>query len=281
MSNDPAISAGETVNPPPEAPTDVPAPEEKEPVAQEAEETKEEAAEPEKKEFRSGYARQKHRLQRAIAAQEQLHAENQALKKQLDTVKSSGVEELKRPKMTDFTDMDAYDDAMDKYRLEQTRRVLAEQRAEDEQRQSQSKQQESQGEVLDDFFERWNELEKQMPDAKESVDKLYATIGPLNPTVRDLIADAENGEVILYFISKNPGIGRQLNSADPITAAKMIGNLEEKTKLPPPKTQSAAPPPINSPKGGASAPKDYFQVAKKDDATEYIKMRLAQEKTKD
>jgi hypothetical protein len=142
----------------------------------------------------------------------------------------------------------------------------------------QVKHQEAQAENLDDFFERWGEFEGKMPDAKGAVDTLFATIGPLNPVARDLIADAENGEVILYYLAKNPGQARQLNQADPISAAKMIGQLEARTSLPKGRTETKAPPPIKQVKGGAAPPRDFHQAAKSENISDYVKMRKAMEK---
>jgi hypothetical protein len=44
------------------------------------------------------------------------------------------------------------------------------------------------------------------------------------------------------------------------------------------RTQTSAPPPINPPRGSASAPRDMQSLARKDNAADYIKMRMAQEK---
>jgi hypothetical protein len=45
-----------------------------------------------------------------------------------------------------------------------------------------------------------------------------------------------------------------------------------------PRRQTAAPPIIRTPSGGANPPRDMHTLAQKDNATDYIKMRMAQEK---
>jgi len=260
---DPAIVPDEAVqNPPPEKPVDVPAPE---PDAKEPEEKVE--AEPEVHEEpqerpRSGYARLKARHSAVIQELEELKRKQ-----------AQPEEGAKPPKVEDFNgDYLAFERAAVAY---EARQAVRDELGKARQVDLQVKHQEAQAENLDEFFERWGEFESKMPDAKGAVDTLFATIGPLNPVARDLIADAENGEVILYYLAKNPGQARQLNQADPLSAAKMIGQLEARTTLPKGRTETKAPPPMKVVKGGAAPPKDFAQAAKNENIADYVKMRQA------
>jgi hypothetical protein len=272
---DPAIVSDETVVPPPpqpsEKPKDVPAPEPDEPKEAEAkpepEAKTEEPEEPdEPRRPRSGYARLKARHQATIAELERLKTQ-QAQAAQEPKAEAA-------PKVEDFNgDYLAFERAAVAFEARQAiRDELGKAREQD----AQIRQAQSQHEVLDDFFERWSDLEQKTPDAKQAVDGLFAQIGPLNNTLRDLIAEADNGELILYHLAKNPGLGRQLNGLGPIDAAKQIGALEVKMSVPKAKKETSAPPPIKAPSGGATPPSDIFRLAaKSDDISDYVKARKA------
>ena len=215
-----------------------------------------------------GYARLKARHQAVIHELEELKRQ-----------RTEPVDETKVPKVEDYNgDYLAFERATVAY---EARQAIRDELSKARQVDQQAKLQEAQAENLDEFFEKWNDLEQQMPDAKDAVDKLYATIGPLNPVARDLLADADNGEVILYYLAKNPGLARQLNGMDPLSMAKEIGKLEAKTALPKTQTETKAPPPISGPKGGASPPRNLEQLAKRsEDISDYVKARQAKRSRK-
>jgi hypothetical protein len=262
----------EEVKAPPstEKPVDVPAEKPDEPVAKAEDETAEaeteeleEPEEPVKKSKTSGYARLKARHERLLA---QIEAE----RRQRETAEP----EIKEPKVEDFNgDYLAFEKASVAFAAERAiEKALSKQAQQDAQaREAQSKQ-----EVIEDFFERTEEVKSKVKDFDDAINGLYGNFGPLPNLVRDKIAEADNGPQILYYLAKNPAAARELYESTPIDALYQIGRLDEKMALPAARKLSKAPPPINPPKGGASPPTDVYGIAtRSEDISDYVKARKA------
>jgi hypothetical protein len=254
-------------------PEDVPA-QEAGTEGQEPEEAREEEAEPIKP--RSGFAREK--LKRAAAERRAEAAE--ARLREIEGRHYPPAEPLKRPKPEQFVDYDQYEASLDKYNSELTRRVVREEAATQRQVEAQIRAQEARREAVSEFSAECQDTAKDFPDAEEAARNLLNMMGGKgwNPDVLEALQAAKHGSVIHYWLTKNPTEAIALNNMDKVNAALMIGELSAKAELPQTRKVTGAPPPINAPKGGANAPKDPFQLAKKDDATDYIRMRMAEMK---
>lgn len=188
-------------------------------------------------------------------------------------------EELKRPKPEDFVDYAKYEDAKDAYDEQRMRKVSRDIAQESEQRQATVRAQEARAEAVKEFVTECEDMTSEFPDAQQAAANLLNEMGgPWKPEILDIIASARNAAVIHYWLTKNPGAAKHLNGLDRVSAAMMVGELQARAELPQGKRATTAPPPIHPPKGGAAAPKDAFNLAKKDDATDYIRMRMAEMK---
>lgn len=250
-------------------PSDVPAETAPEAKGEDDEETHVEEEAPPKP--RSGFQRQKLKI---AALERQLEAERFRNRQEQRS------EPLKRPKPEDFVDYGKFEDAKDAYDEDRMVRIIFEQDQQREQRRAMQRAQEARSEAVKSFVEECEDVAREFPDAQDAARVLFNDMGQWNPEILDVIQAAKNGPVIHYYLTKNPGLAKSLNRMDKVSAALTIGELQAKSELPQAKKATSAPPPINAPRGGASAPKDPFQLAKKDDASDYIRMRLAMEKEK-
>lgn len=70
--------------------------------------------------------------------------------------------------------------------------------------------------------------------------------------VIDEIKSSDKSALITYHLAQNPDRIEALNQMSPRELAREIGRLEATLKLPEPKKQTSAPPPLSSVKGGAA-----------------------------
>jgi len=271
MTQDIGTATTAPVDLPPEVPEEVQAVEPETP-----EEPKQEAPVEEPKP-RSGFARQKIKLARQDARILEQDQRIRYLESQLNG-KAPDAKPLSRPEPEQFTDWKKYQDAQEAYDNERISRIVAEQQARQEARQAQQRQIELRQDAFRDFREDCEEFNQEFPDAEAAASALKAEIGSWKPHVLDLMSRARNREVIHYYLTKNPDLAVELNGMDPVSAALTIGELQAKAELPTANKVSKAPPPITPPRGGASAPSDPYQAAKKDDITQYVRMRMAMDK---
>lgn len=253
----------------PETPSDVPVetPEAKGEEAEDQAEVKEESPKP-----RSGFQRQKLKL----AAQE---ARIRELETYLNTQQQKPQEPTKRPKPEDFTDWDKYQSAEADWWKGQMHDVAVDVSMQVRKAEAAQKAQEARQATLKEFQAECEEAAvNEFPDAQEAAKTLLAEMGKWRPEILEVIASARNAPTVHYWLTKNPTEAKYLNSLDPISAAMMVGELQTRADLPQAKKATTAPPPIHSPKGGATPPRDPYQLAKKDDATDYIRMRIAEMK---
>ena len=228
----------------------------------EAETETEEKEEPVADKPRSGYARKKAENQRLYARIAELEAQ------QRPPTPSDA-----EPKLDDFNgDYLAFEKASVAFAAKQAiRSELEQQRRQD----LQARQVEARHESLQDFEERANEAKVKLPGFDDAIDTLFGTLGPLPESIRDKIADSDNGPQILYYLAKNPGAARDLYQSGPLDAVYEIGKLDQRMSLPKARNVTKAPPPMSTPKGGATPPSDIHMAAKSEDISNYAKMRSA------
>ena len=227
----------------------------------ETEETEEETPKPKS----SGYARLKARHQALIAELERMKAP-----------KPSDVEQETPPKVEDFNgDYLAHERALVAF---EARKAIRDELGKQRQADFQVREQQARQEAVHDFMERAEETKSKLPDFDKAIDTMYGSLGALPNVVRDILADADNGPVILYHMAKNPSLAREIYAMGPIDAAREVGKLEAEMSMPKARRETKAPPVINAPKGGATPPRDIYALAKSDDVSAYIKARKAMDK---
>ncbi len=145
----------------------------------------------------------------------------------------------------------------------------------DKQEANKSRAAELQSEVMADFEERADAFKAKATDFDEVINKFMEAGGKFSDPVRDLVMDSEKGPELAYFLAKNPKVVQNLNSLNPLQAAKQLGALEASLSRPQARA-TKAPPPIKPPSGGASPPTTLEALAKSDDASAYAAMRRKQ-----
>lgn len=203
-----------------------------------------ESEEEEKPKRRSGYDRMK---RRALIAEAEL-ANLRGTDRQPSAAKDDGE---KPPKEEDFNgDWGAYIAARAAYeagKAVEGRLTAREQAA------AKSREADLRREALEDFDERANEFRKSAKDFDQVIGKFIEGGGKLEPHVRDLVIDSDEGAKLAYFLAKNPSKAAEINALPPLKAAKEIGALELSLSRPATKP-TQAPKPVAPVKGGASVP---------------------------
>jgi len=80
------------------------------------------------------------------------------------------------------------------------------------------------------------------------------------PVVEELILESPKSAHLQYFFARNPQRLDSLNRMSERNAAKEIAHIEARLSLPQPKTNTAAPPPSRTPKGGAGPTSQEAQL---------------------
>ena len=75
---------------------------------------------------------------------------------------------------------------------------------------------------------------------------------PVSPVVEELILESGKSAHLQYFFARNPQRLDKINSMSERNAAREIGQIEARLSLPQARTRTAAPPPRQAPRGGAS-----------------------------
>lgn len=158
------------------------------------------------------------------------------------------------PKEADYADYNEYLVAMGAYhaaRQMDTRqsRELEEatqaQRAEIERLRQEERQQVAAGWAaqVEDARTRYADFEK------------VAFTAPISDGFAEIIATAEMGADVAYYLGQNPELARQLSNASPYEQAMAIGRIEARLSLPKPNMQPKAPDPISPVKPSATGTK--------------------------
>lgn len=188
--------------------------------------------------------RSQSRLQRRIDAATRKMYEAQAradfLEKQLaERTPKPPVEGA--PRMEQFSDIEEYGKAVDKYAREQAIKEY-----EANQRNQTAKQ------MQDALRAEWAKKAEEGSEKYEDFDQVVGELTPATPWSA-AIMEAENAADIAYYLGKHPAEVRAIMNLTPVGQIRAIGKLEAKLMSEPakPKTPSQAPAPI-APVGGKS-----------------------------
>ena len=193
------------------------------------------------KEEKKGQSRLNRKIDKAYRERAEAKAETAYLKQQLEELKPKPSVVEGMPRIEDFSDIETYADAVAKVR---TKKALKEYEV------NQRKEVETQTErqLTRSWEEKSIQAETKYPDFDEVVGELPANI----PWTR-AIMQAENGDDIAMYLSKNLKEVQRIANLDPFSQAREIGKLEAKLANEPKLVQQASkvPAPIK-PLGGAS-----------------------------
>jgi hypothetical protein len=206
-------------------------------------------------------SRAKERREQRQRRQERLIRENAVLEERLRALEARNQPETTRqaeegpPKEEDFKDYFEFLEAKAVWKAEQKLRPLI-----DEARQSaqQFRDEQSQDAALKAYNTRLKAFEKSAPDFKDVVADMedLPANHPVLPAIKRAIVESDIGPQILYHLAKNPGMVERLGAMDAFGAAKELGKLEAKLTPAKPRTETRAPDPIKTLKGGSVATKD-------------------------
>jgi hypothetical protein len=126
------------------------------------------------------------------------------------------------------------------------------------------------------------------PDYWQAVQSTFSVIPPTQEIAQQLL-EAEEGPEIIWRMTQNVDALQQLNEMPPKEAEKFLHTLNghimaEKAMArrfaanPQPRRMTNAPPPFRVPGGGANPPTDLHQLAKKEDATDFVRAYRAKYK---
>ena len=87
-----------------------------------------------------------------------------------------------------------------------------------------------------------------------------AFTAPISDELAEIIASADMGADVAYYLGQNRELARQLSNASPIEQAMAIGRIEARLSLPKPNTQPKAPDPINPVRPSATGTKPVSKM---------------------
>jgi hypothetical protein len=128
--------------------------------------------------------------------------------------------------------------------------VLVEREVKKEAARAETVQREKVSALVDDHEDRLDDLEKRLPGSKAKIDG--ATNAKVAPHIARLILESDKSALLQLHLAERPDKLAELNRMSPVQAAREAGRLEARLSLPKPRTETKAPPPVRSPKGGAS-----------------------------
>jgi len=220
---------------------------------------------------KSGYARKKIENSRLKEEKAALEAEIYALRSRQNE------KPLERPKVEQFTDYAQYEEALDKYHDARAEMVSRKTAQEVTAAIEKGKVESEQKERLSNFSERLKEdaAKYGIKSVEDDASILLDEIGPFPPAMRDVLWEADSAAPILHYLKENLEYASELYEMPPAQQVFELGKLEAKLSLPQRKA-TKAPPPINSPRGGASPPRTPYEIAaRSDDISDYVKARKA------
>lgn len=174
-----------------------------------------------------------------------------------------------KPKLSDYTDPEAYVEALTDYKVRQTLRGERESVKLAEEVQANSKA----------FASALEKKGAELPDFKESFDTLTAVAaskGPSGDALKQAIMEMGDKEIaaeIIYHLGKSPSEAQKLLSLPPIAMGLELGRIAARIETKPkPNTTSKAPPPTDPLTRGNTAPAKAPEAMS---ANEYLRWRAS------
>ena len=215
---------------------------------------------------------------------ERLTRENEELKRQLAGAqppppkpqdKPSEPATAGKPKLEDFQTLEAYQEALTDWKLDQRERGRKEAEARTAAENAARAEQDS-----------WAKREKAARKAHDDYDDLIDTVvipaGPGVLAARQAMIEDEHGAELLYYLAKNPKELERIAGLPPASAVLAIGKLSAKFDIPPatengkPKITGAPKPPPPSGRPSKTSSDTPEEAAKRGDFRAYARLRMAQ-----
>jgi len=138
------------------------------------------------------------------------------------------------------------------------------------------------------YTHKANQELDQHPDFWNQVRATFTALPPTEEIAQQIL-ECENGPEICWRLTQVPAAISDLNAMPPKQAERIIAKLDGAimaerhaakrfAAYQQPRRVTQAPPPLRSPRGGANPPSDIRQLAQRENATDYIRARQAQEK---
>ena len=119
------------------------------------------------------------------------------------------------------------------------------------------------------------------PEVRQMIGETISLYQPSQPII-DALTESQLGPQIVERLYNHPEAIEALNNMSPAEARRQLTKLEgaieaeqryaaQTGQVPQPRRITKAPPPMRAPSGGANPPSDLFQLAKKEDATDFIR----------
>jgi hypothetical protein len=196
----------------------------------------------------SGSERQRRRIERLEAELSEFRERRPAAAGDADAIKSAVEAEIgPEPKEADFPDFFEFSDARAAWKAA---KVLVEREVKKDNARAETVQREKVSALVDDHEDRLDDLEKRLPGSKAKIDG--ATNAKVAPHIARLILESDKSALLQLHLAEHPDKLDAMNRMSPVQAAREAGRLEARLSLPKPRTETKAPPPVRSPKGGAS-----------------------------
>jgi hypothetical protein len=185
--------------------------------------------------------RQRHDKERDLEAaqQETAYWKSQAIQKPQEATAQAPTG---RPTSENFDSYEDYLEALSDFKVDQRLSAQSAEREQQEFRQQFTAKQKV-------FNERAEKL-----DVDDFVEVVYDPDALYSEDMVRIAMDSEQGPELLYYLGKNPAELSRISAMTPGQAGRELGRLEASLSLPPAKTKSSAPNPINPISGGGEPP---------------------------
>ena len=195
--------------------------------------------EPQRKAEQSHRDRKIDRLHRERA---EAQAERDFYKRQFEETRAKDAPTTGAPKVEDFSDIEAYGAAKDKFGREQAIKEYQAQQQAETSKAAQAK-----------MAQDWDAKTAKADAKYEDFDEIVGDLKPNTPWAM-AIMQADNGEDIAYYLGKHIKEATVIVAMDPMSQIRAIGKLEAKLLAEPPKPKAApgAPAPITPVHGTGS-----------------------------
>lgn len=175
-------------------------------------------------------------------------------------------EPAKRPRQEEFTDYDAYLEAVVDWKAEQK---LQERDARQMRAQSEGQIRQQQNDAAKKFATSAEKARDKYDDFDDAVTDPDLTI---TPAMAAIVAEADDPGELAYHLAKNPQEARRIANMSPAKAAMELGRIEDRMKAQapkpaavPPKRETQAPPPPKVVAGGTGKPQTRLEERTPDD----------------
>jgi hypothetical protein len=190
---------------------------------------------------RAAFARERNKRQAAEAKTQALESKvDQLIEVVSKLAPKEQPKENPRPTRESFDSPDKYDQALEAWVAEETRKTA---QAEFQTAQAKQQQDSQVQALIDAFNERKSEFEVDHADYEDVV---FSEELKISPPMSQAILEAEDGPAIAYYLGQNPEVAERIAKLSPAKAVYEIGKISTKLAQPPPKPKPEPPRPLKA-----------------------------------